>query len=1135
MHVMNCISSLHDKETRDDPSLSLLMPVQSPGPESTGVPPGLPPPPPPPPLPPPPPPPPLPPPLPPPGLPPPPSHQGSHQIEKKKRMRTFFWKTIPEERVRGKPNFWTMFAGKHQYEIDTKSIEELFGQHEEERTRSIKRGTGSRSSFRDTKDVVTILDSKRSMNVGIFLKQFKKSVQSIVEDIHLGRSEQYGSETLRDLQKLLPESEELKKLKAFKGDVNTLSLADSFMVLLTQVPSYAIRIEFMMLKEDFTPCCGALNKEITIISLATKELMSCEELQAILHLVLQAGNIMNAGGYAGNAVGFKLSSLLNLADTKSNKPGMNLLHFVAMEAQKKDLARLFFMENLQHLQAAARVSTENIETEFKLLSSRTESLQNNIKQNADLKAETADLIQYALKELEELGKRKSDMYAEGHTLLDFFCEDKDTMKLDECFQIFRDFCDRFNKAVKENAERESRELLRKQRQKELEEKRRSWAAGDYGLGRSSSESDVELLSTFHRKRPQSFSNKKRSRLSVGALADRELQTFLEIPRQEENYRSSSLPYVNEQHTKPRTAWMESAEQERSLNDLHLNLNQKHQSEVNINKPQDVPRSSPASLDREKICTTMEAFDDNRNTVGNFDKEIRSWTELDINSLICKSIENEHHSSKSQFPQNEDFSNICIMNFKDVNVTDLETSSNISMQSQDITDENISSFSSKQEDRYCAESSHSQSLDTPSKHEGDSFGLLVSNNIDPSPFDSGISDIKEAEVSFYITDCTDTTDCSVMLDCSEGSDGKSFSTGHYAGSPVFPTPASDQTATSTNLESCSSGDALESNPKSSSSKQKTNKSPKHPDTKLTKEGKKLLEPNKVVSESKRSSAVRHQSAGSFRSDRAQPSNLLNQKSVRTLTALENESMRKVVPVSRSNKLFSKKTEERPLVKESSSEVKRHQQTFVRDKMEKQAVNQHRTNLANEDQKLHRGTFSSNSFRSNKEQLQRKNSQKKPSAKPVRNMPRPKPEETKICRSTMRAQAMLEMSNNTASDHTKVQASTPNFARNTVASSSRRAKKTPSVPTGTTKVSTPKPSPDKAAVADMNQTTKGKDDSSTGAIRKTGSIKLHGKSQQGSSEEQAPKNETIQRASGLIKRLSLRDKSRTPSEHSKPLWR
>ncbi|XP_051742014.1 FH2 domain-containing protein 1-like isoform X2 [Ctenopharyngodon idella] len=61
---------------------------------------------------------------------------------------------------------------------------------------------------------------------------------------------------------------------------------------------------------------------------------SCPELHYILRLVLKAGNYMNAGGYAGNAAGFKISSLLKLTDTKVNKPDMNLLHFVAMEAVK---------------------------------------------------------------------------------------------------------------------------------------------------------------------------------------------------------------------------------------------------------------------------------------------------------------------------------------------------------------------------------------------------------------------------------------------------------------------------------------------------------------------------------------------------------------------------------------------------------------------------------------------------------------------------------------------------------------------------------------------------------------------------------------------------------------------------------
>lgn len=51
--------------------------------------------------------------------------------------------------------------------------------------------------------------------------------------------------------------------------------------------------------------------------------MLCEYVSLTLCVVSQ-------GGYAGNAAGFRISSLLKLADTKANKPGMNLLHFVAM-------------------------------------------------------------------------------------------------------------------------------------------------------------------------------------------------------------------------------------------------------------------------------------------------------------------------------------------------------------------------------------------------------------------------------------------------------------------------------------------------------------------------------------------------------------------------------------------------------------------------------------------------------------------------------------------------------------------------------------------------------------------------------------------------------------------------------------
>ncbi|TKS93269.1 FH2 domain-containing protein 1 [Collichthys lucidus] len=328
---------------------------------------------------------------------------------------------------------------------------------------------------------VTILDSKRGMNIGIFLKQFKRANHTIVDDVHHGNSEPYGS---------------------YRGDISKLSLADSFVYLLIQLPSYSVRIESMLLKEEFPAVCEAMKRDIKILRTATKELMCCEELHAVLHLVLQAGNILNAGGYAGNAVGFKLSSLLSLADTKANKPGMNLLHFVALEAQKKDDKLLEFPLKLSHVQPASRISVETLDAELQRMTSRTRSVEESVQRDADLLQQLDDFLQSAASSLCSLRGGRQQLKTEGSELIDFFCEDRETFRLDDCFSIFHTFCSRFTSAVKENLEREAKEGNRRRRLQELEEqKRHSWAGGEevggaFGL-RCSSETDMSAAMSRH--------------------------------------------------------------------------------------------------------------------------------------------------------------------------------------------------------------------------------------------------------------------------------------------------------------------------------------------------------------------------------------------------------------------------------------------------------------------------------------------------------------------------------------------------------------------------------------------------------------------------------------------------------------
>ncbi|CAF96578.1 unnamed protein product, partial [Tetraodon nigroviridis] len=551
---------------------------------------------------------------------PPPAAPG----RKKRRVRSFFWKPIPEEKVRGKPNIWTLAVRQQQYQIDVRSVEELFGQQEEAATgaraaaqhaATSHRVSRSRSFKESTKEEISILDSKRGMNVGIFLKQFKKSNRSIVDDIRRGEGKIYGAELLKDLLKLLPDSEEIKKLRAFKGDPDKLTLVDSFMYLLIQVPRFEVRIEAMVLREEIFPLCAVMSREIDVVRVATKELMRCEELHAILHLVLQAGNIMNAGGYAGNAVGFKLSSLLSLADTKANKPGMNLLHFVAMEAKKKDEKLLKFPEKLQDVQSAARISVENIELEFSSLYVRIKSLEEKVQEDQELQQQLEAFLQTSTQTLQELKRRRLELRKEGNALIDFFCEDKDTFKLDECFRIFQDFCIKFNKAVKvgfqpgpdepsvfsvpssryleprpclhlpfsqDNMDRELKEAARQRRLRELEEKRFAWSGADQGgvFGRSSSENDVEMLTKeclldFLQQRSQSpnrplgrSASARRHRHTVNSVADRELQGYLELFGGAENpadgSRFNSLPRSGRAVQRNTTPWISAQDDNREL-------------------------------------------------------------------------------------------------------------------------------------------------------------------------------------------------------------------------------------------------------------------------------------------------------------------------------------------------------------------------------------------------------------------------------------------------------------------------------------------------------------------------------------------------------------------------------------------
>ncbi|XP_008288409.1 FH2 domain-containing protein 1 [Stegastes partitus] len=390
-------------------------------------------------------------------------------------MRNFNWETLPKQSVIGKHNIWTADKTDGEYELDTDRIEELFS-HKQVQQQLKAQSVRGLSAPASGGEVVSILNSKRSMNIGIFLKQFKRSLEDLIEEIKSGSSRSFGPGKLRDLCKLLPDEGEVKQLVNFKGDLSAVPEADLFMLMLVKIPSYEERLSSLVLKEEFFPLMDEMKGLIGTLTAAGRELLESDHLHSVIRLVLKTGNYMNAGGYAGSAIGFRMPSLLKLVDTKANKPGMNLMHYVVMQAQKADMALLKFPEQLKHIEDAGRVNKGDIDAEFKRQTKKVQDAKADTLKHEDLKVQMEDFLKEAEVCLAEIEADLEELQSLSDSVAEYFCEDPTKFKLEECCSIFNSFCEKFMRAVQENKAREMAEVKRRQRDRlQSAAKRRSTA------------------------------------------------------------------------------------------------------------------------------------------------------------------------------------------------------------------------------------------------------------------------------------------------------------------------------------------------------------------------------------------------------------------------------------------------------------------------------------------------------------------------------------------------------------------------------------------------------------------------------------------------------------------------------------
>ncbi|XP_064637575.1 inverted formin-2-like isoform X2 [Lineus longissimus] len=387
------------------------------------------------------------------------------------KMKVISWSKVPAHKIAAAKNSVWKIVNEIPDPVTPpyETIEKLFCQNvpqpKEAKNPSVKKAPTQ----------VNLLDAKRSMNVNIFLKQLKDTNENIVNMIKSGDETKIDVDRLKQMYKLLPESDEVELLKNYDGDKEKLGTAEKFFVALIGLPGYKMRLDGLMLKFDFQATMETQKPNIDAIIEASKGILVNRSMQEFLRFVLHTGNFINSGGYAGDCVGFRFSSLVKLAETRSNKPRMNLLHFLVDEAErgKKDI--LSFATDLkQPLNAAAKLSTDNIKSELKQVKTTLSKLEDQVK-NAqdDIKEQLTQFLQGARVEMEKVEERLEEIEELKGKLAKHLCEQESSFRLEECIQTFNSFVDKVVICQKENEQRRIQEEKAALRKKQQEETRRA--------------------------------------------------------------------------------------------------------------------------------------------------------------------------------------------------------------------------------------------------------------------------------------------------------------------------------------------------------------------------------------------------------------------------------------------------------------------------------------------------------------------------------------------------------------------------------------------------------------------------------------------------------------------------------------
>uniref|UniRef100_A0AAV2LU10 Diaphanous-related formin 3 n=1 Tax=Knipowitschia caucasica TaxID=637954 RepID=A0AAV2LU10_KNICA len=306
-----------------------------------------------------------------------------------------------------------------------------------------------------------VLDPKIAQNLSIFLGSFRMPYKEIRRMIVEVDEEQLTEPMIQNLVKHLPEQEQLNALAKFKDEYSSLSEPEQFGVVMSNVKRLRPRLSHILFRLQFEEQVANLRPDILSVSSACDEVRKSPAFGRLLELVLLLGNYMNAGSRNAQSYGFDLSSLCKLKDTKSADQKTTLLHFLAQVCEEEFPDVIKFVDDLEHVDRASRVSAENLEKSLRQMERQLLQLERDLETLSSPDDPSDIFCSVAREQYAKLVIMHSNMESLYQNLLEFFAVDPKKTSVEELFTDLSNFRSMFSQALKENM-----------KQREFEEKQK---------------------------------------------------------------------------------------------------------------------------------------------------------------------------------------------------------------------------------------------------------------------------------------------------------------------------------------------------------------------------------------------------------------------------------------------------------------------------------------------------------------------------------------------------------------------------------------------------------------------------------------------------------------------------------------